>query len=324
MPSAILPPFWHPCLAGGFILDWDGVLAETKLNFAPVREKYFEGRFVPLFEAIETLPPDLAAALEKDIYDVEMGGAECAEPVDGAMELIAWLEEKKISWCVVSRNCHDSITLAAEKTGIPLPQIVRSRDEPPVKPEPEALWSAALEMGAAPEKCVMVGDFVFDLVGARRAGMRAVLVQRPEAVWKYWADVSFDRLAQFVESLNAPEPLVPWEYAALAAEIGKEGLKKAAEKELDISASDPRVLPFLLKKAAEGTVLFRLDDPLAALTPEQWVNMPGLAPSWLDQPIVKVAEYLLNNRFPLAKVLFEEDRAGTILREISVTPSAGG
>lgn len=70
MPSEILPPFWHPSAAGGFILDWDGVLAETKLNFAPVREKYFEGRFVPLFEVMEVFPPDTAAAARLHVNDV--------------------------------------------------------------------------------------------------------------------------------------------------------------------------------------------------------------------------------------------------------------
>lgn len=324
MSSEIMPPFWHPSAAGGFILDWDGVLAETKLNFAPIREKYFEGRFVPLFEAIETMPPHLAAALEKDIYDVEMGGAERAEPVEGAKELIRWLEEKAIPWCVVSRNCRDSITLAAERTGIILPSLVRSRDEPPVKPEPEALWSAAEQMGVPGAECVMVGDFVFDLVGARRAGMRAVLVQRPEAAWKHWADVSFDRLVQFVDSLKAPLPMVPWEYGPLAARIGMEGLREAAGREAALSSSDTDVLPSLLKKAGEGILAFRLDDPAAPLTPEQWRNLPGLPPSWLDQPLKNVAEYLLGHNFPLARILYEEDRAGMILREISPAHSAGG
>ena len=324
MPAEITPPFWHPSSAGGFILDWDGVLAETKLDFAPIRKKYFEGRFVPLFEALEVLPPETAAALERDIYDVEMGGAERAEPVDGALDLIRWLEEKKLPWCVVSRNCHDSIILASEKTGIPLPAVVRSRDEPPVKPEPEALWSAAEEIGVPPRECVMVGDFVFDLVGARRAGMRAVLVQRPEAVWKHWADISFDRLRQFVDSLKNPAPFVPWEYTSCSSAADAETLRRAAVREETLSSSDPFVLSLLLKKAAEGTLNFRLDDPLASLTPEQWANMPGLTPAWLDQSLRSTAQYLLANRFPLAKILGEEDRSGEILREISKTPSAGG
>ncbi len=31
--SVILPPFWHPACKKAFILDWDGVLADTKLDY---------------------------------------------------------------------------------------------------------------------------------------------------------------------------------------------------------------------------------------------------------------------------------------------------
>ena len=75
MFAVVKPPFWHPAFSAGFILDWDGVLAETRLDLAPIRAKYFDGRFVPLFEAVETLPPSLGEQLKKDIYDVEMAGA---------------------------------------------------------------------------------------------------------------------------------------------------------------------------------------------------------------------------------------------------------
>ena len=51
----IAPPFWHPSVARGFILDWDGVLADTKLDFAPIRAKYFKGERVPLVEAADML-----------------------------------------------------------------------------------------------------------------------------------------------------------------------------------------------------------------------------------------------------------------------------
>jgi len=298
------PPFWHPAFSEGFILDWDGVLAETRLSFSAIREKYFGGKFVPLFEAIAALPPDQAEKLKKDIYDVEMEGAEKAEAVPGARDLLDWLYAQDIPWCVVSRNCLDSITLAAERAGLQLPEVVKSRDTPPVKPDPEALWSGAAEMGVPSGKCVMVGDFVYDLVGARRAGMRAVLVQRPEAEWKHWADVSFDFMTGFVASLKSPEPLVPWEYAPIEADR----LKTAAAKGVRLSAASPCLLSECMKKASEGVLYFIIDDPLSPLSPDQWRIMPGLASSWLDQPVREVLTGLLQSRFPMAEVVEEELR----------------
>ena len=115
MPSLKRTHIWNPAARRAFILDWDGVLAETKLSFAHIRQKYFQGRFVPLFESIATLPHEASVALERDIYDEEMRGAESAEAVPGALDLLDWLESERIPWCVVSRNCHDSIRLAAER-----------------------------------------------------------------------------------------------------------------------------------------------------------------------------------------------------------------
>ena len=298
---SVSPPFWHPAFFQGFILDWDGVLAETKLNFAPIREKYFGGEFVPLLEAAQSLPPERREDLNRAIYDLEMAGAETAEAVPGAFELLKWLEDEKKPWCVVSRNCRDSIHLAAARCGLPLPSVVKSRDEPPVKPEPEALWSAALALGVPFEKCLMVGDFLYDLVGARRAGMRAVLVQRPRAEWKHWADVSFDRLTDFVASLKAPEPLVPWEYASLAEDEGREKLAERAGHRVLLSGKDPLILPKALSLAERGILLFALEDsgPLSA---EQWKNMPAIPPSLLDQPLAPVLQSLLSFRYPLAEI----------------------
>lgn len=323
MSGGIIEPFWHPAVSEGFILDWDGVLAETRLNFAPLRARYFDGKFVPLFEAVETLPPPLGEQLRKDIYDVEMAGAESAVAVEGARELVEWLEGEDIPWCVVSRNCMDSIILAAERAGLPLPPVVRSRDEPPVKPAPEALWSAAEQIGVPSGKCVMVGDFVYDLVGARRAGMRAVLVQRPDAEWKHWADVSFDRLSEFVQSLKNPKAIVPWEYAPLVSEKGENSLLAGRGKGTVLSSKTPDVLLRLMKKAEEGILFFRLDDPDAPLLPGQWRKLPGLSPAWLDRPLKAAAEYVLGTRFPFAALVAEESSPDGVEWETISAPEGG-
>ncbi|HCD71703.1 MAG TPA: HAD family hydrolase, partial [Thermovirga lienii] len=63
----IFPPFWHPAQAGGFILDWDGVLANTKLNFQRIRDKYFNGRLVPLLESGRLLEEKKRLELERDL-----------------------------------------------------------------------------------------------------------------------------------------------------------------------------------------------------------------------------------------------------------------
>jgi len=191
----------HPAYAGVFILDWDGVLAETRLNFAPLRQKYFEGKFVPLLETAAALPAPLRAEVEAEIYRIEMEGAERAAAVDGAKDLIAWLAETRKPWAVVSRNCRDSILLAAERCGIALPSVVLSREDPHVKPAAEALALAAERIGAKLSDCVMVGDFVYDLQAARNAGIPFVLVKAAGADWEKDSDFVYASVADFVKDL---------------------------------------------------------------------------------------------------------------------------
>lgn len=299
-------PFWHPAFAEGFILDWDGVLAETALNFRPIREKYFGGRMVPLMEAGQDLPPPLREQLNDDIYRLEMEGASKAVAVPGAYELIEWIGSTGRPWCVVSRNCRDSIDLAAATAKIPLPSMVRSRETPPVKPEPEALWAAAESMRVPPDQCVMIGDFIYDLVGARRASVRAVLVQRPDAEWYHWADVSFATVIDFVKSLKSPIPLVPWEYAPFVRKRGAESLARYGRCLVHLDGEDPLLLVRAFDCAERGVLRFLVGKE-TLLSAEQWRTVPGLEPGLLHQPLSTTLSLLLRRSYPLAKVVLEAD-----------------
>ncbi|MDR2136944.1 MAG: HAD-IA family hydrolase [Synergistaceae bacterium] len=216
MPQKNVSPIRHPAEAGAFILDWDGVLADTRLNFRALRQKYFDGKIVPLIEAAANLPAQVRAEALAEIRAIEMEGAERATPVPGAKDLIAWLDTPGTlggkPWAVVSRNCRDSIVLAAGKCGIVLPSVFLCREDPYVKPDPRALALAAERLGASLSGCVMVGDFVYDLQAARDASIPSVLVKNPatsppgvRAEWEDLADFVYESMGDFVRDLRAFE-----------------------------------------------------------------------------------------------------------------------
>ncbi|MDR1978224.1 MAG: HAD-IA family hydrolase [Synergistaceae bacterium] len=208
----------HPAQAGAFILDWDGVLADTRLDFKPLRQKYFGDSAVAglgMLEAASTFPDPLREEAMAEIRGIEMEGAERATAVDGAKDLIAWLAgggtvadkpRKPRPWAVVSRNCRDSIVLAAERCGIALPSVLLSREDPYVKPDPKALALAAERLGVNLSDCVMVGDFVYDLQAARSAAIPSVLVRSGGAEWERLADFTYATVKDFVEALDAFDP----------------------------------------------------------------------------------------------------------------------
>ncbi|MEA3507601.1 MAG: HAD-IA family hydrolase [Synergistota bacterium] len=302
-------PFWHPACMNGYILDWDGVLADTSLDFGPIRKRYFNGARVPLVEGGRGLSPDLRNAMEKDLYDLEMEGAARARPVDGAHDLLEWLENTGIPWAVVSRNCLDSIREAASRCDISLPDLLFTRDGGPLKPDPRALLGAARALGAAPTRCVMVGDFLYDILGARRAGMRAVLVERVEQEWLPWVDASYPTMKEFVASIYAPRPLAPWEYLDIVATRGADWLKKVWKLKIALPENAYNVLELALRAASLGAGAISV--PGAPLSLEQWLAARFLPVSRVDVPLSEVVTELLRERYPQAMVM--EGSQGEIL-----------
>jgi HAD superfamily hydrolase (TIGR01509 family) len=299
--SVVHPPFWHPVLSEGFILDWDGVLADTRLDFQGIRDKYFGGRRVPLIESDHLLTPEERLSLEKDLYELEMEGASRAVPVRGAHELLSWLEKKRVPWAVVSRNCMDAIREASRCCGIKLPESVFSRDGGPLKPDPKALWAAAEAIGVPAGKCVVVGDYLYDLYGARRAGMRSVLVERQEEDWLRWTDVAFERLMDLVVSLDRPEPVVPWEYKDVVSERGSRWLERAWRLELRLPKESPEALVVALKAAGlgAGCLIVHADEIISV---GHWAETPFLSRDWTGRLVAEFLERFLRERFPQLEI----------------------
>ncbi len=289
------PPFWHPARQEAFILDWDGVLAETSLDFRPLFAKHFGGKRVMLLETLPSLEPSLRKVIEQELIDLEMEGARRAHPVPGAFDFLAFLEERGIPWAVVSRNCEAAVRLAAEAAGITLPQHTFTRDQEPIKPDPRALWRAAAALGATPGRSVMVGDFLYDLMGAKRGGIRGVLVQRDEPSWLPWADLAFGTLGEFVDFLSQDEPVLPSEYRHIAS---SEELRRrwSFSFALPEHAENPGALAFAAAYWGCGALGIPPEEHLA---PSQWMLWHGLEASFLGKPLGESLKHALGSRFPL-------------------------
>jgi HAD superfamily hydrolase (TIGR01549 family) len=216
-------PFWSPSQAEAVIFDWDGVIAETHLDFSGLREKYYGGRRAMLLEDSSSLPEEKRDALMLDLERIELHGAREAELVPDVLEVISWTNGKKIPWAIVSRNCRESIVRAAEAISFELPEIVRSRDDGDcVKPDPRALVETCRALGASPSQTLLVGDYIYDMIGARRAGMRGVLVrEKIETDWTQWLEYSCRSMRELLDEFESPGETTPWEYHKTERKYGK-------------------------------------------------------------------------------------------------------
>jgi HAD superfamily hydrolase (TIGR01509 family) len=96
-------------------------------------------------------------------------------PLPGAVELLADLRARGIVHGIATSGRHPEIDRSLEALGVPEGMVVIDRgDVPRAKPAPDLFLACAAELGVSPSDCYVVGDAVWDLLAARRAGMLSI------------------------------------------------------------------------------------------------------------------------------------------------------
>jgi HAD superfamily hydrolase (TIGR01509 family) len=92
-------------------------------------------------------------------------------PLPGAPELLASLTDRKIPWAIATSGYRATAHHALAMLGLPEDAPMVTRDMVShAKPDPDLFLAAAAQLGADPRHAFVVGDSVWDLLAARRAG----------------------------------------------------------------------------------------------------------------------------------------------------------
>ena len=296
-------PFWSPSDASAILFDWDGVIADTRLDFSEVKRKYYGDRPAMLLEDSVSLASEARESLMRDLEEIETRGARNASFVRGVDRVLGWVEDMKIQWAIVSRNCKKSILISASVMGMKLPSIVRSRDDGDcVKPDPRALREVCGHLSAAPSQALLIGDYIYDMMGARRAGMRGILVRdKIQDGWAPWLELCCANMDELFAWFSSPSDFVPWEYQETALKYGRGFLRTAYEIFLDISDCFPAGTDSTMARAASlgvgGFVVGR-----GVFSPEMWKLNPGFDPASMGMSMADAARSFLSGRWPFASV----------------------
>ena len=96
----------------------------------------------------------------------------------GARELLAALTDAGIKWAIATSGYAATARPALELLGLPEDTPMVTRDlVRHAKPDPDLFLAAAALLGAEPRHAMVVGDSVWDLLAARRAGALGVGLQ---------------------------------------------------------------------------------------------------------------------------------------------------
>jgi sugar-phosphatase len=120
--------------------------------------------------------------------------------IDGAIDLLAKLDEKKISWTIVT-SCTTPLALSRVKAaGIPFPEnSVTFNDVEKGKPFPDPFLLGAKRLGVNPKDCVVVEDAPAGVIAGKAAGcvVAAVLTSHEKHELKM-ADHHLEHLNQLL------------------------------------------------------------------------------------------------------------------------------
>ena len=159
----------------GVIFDLDGTLAHSNPDFPGLRRELGIAPNTDVLAYANSLSEESArlAALEI-IHEYEKSSSQASSWVEGARELIAYLQAKSLPLAILTRNIPEAAHITISRLGIDIELVLTRHDAQP-KPHPEGIQLICQQWQLAPTEILYIGDYLFDLQTAQNAGSRCAL-----------------------------------------------------------------------------------------------------------------------------------------------------
>ncbi len=159
---------------GHWIFDLDGTLTVAVHDFEAIRLELGLPPGAPILEAIAQLPAAERVAMHAHLDAIELALARRTREQPGAHALLSALQTRGVQLGVLTRNSTEIALLTLQAAGLASffpPEHVIGRDQAAPKPDPAGVHALLKRWNALAADTVLVGDFVFDLHAAKRAGL---------------------------------------------------------------------------------------------------------------------------------------------------------
>jgi HAD superfamily hydrolase (TIGR01509 family) len=163
------------------VLAWQRVLAEADIHIDGWKIHRLIGMSGGLLakaagrEIGRELPNADIEALQKRHGAVYKELLPTRRPLPGAVQLLRHLREAQIAHGIATSGKREDVKSSLAALDVPSDMVVVDRsDVERAKPEPDLFLACQQRLNVRPEECYVVGDAVWDLLAARRAGMLGV------------------------------------------------------------------------------------------------------------------------------------------------------
>jgi HAD superfamily hydrolase (TIGR01549 family) len=155
----------------------DGTLVDSGLDFRLMRREMGLAEGQPILETLEQMSPSEADRCREILARHELAGAERATIIPGVVEFLGEVDRRGWPRAVLTRNTRPMTLPTLDRLGLHFDPVV-TRDDAPAKPDPTAIEQICAAWRIPAERIVVIGDFLFDVQVAHRAGSRGVLFTR--------------------------------------------------------------------------------------------------------------------------------------------------
>lgn len=158
------------------IFDLDNTLVDSALDFGRIKAEI--GTDQPILEYRATVDAVEQRRVDEILDRHESRAAATCSLCEGAAELLDFLRGRGVRTALLTRNSRASVTTVLARHGMSFDAVLSREDSAP-KPSPEPVQIICRRLGVAPQDCLMVGDYLYDIQCGQAAGTRTMLVDGP-------------------------------------------------------------------------------------------------------------------------------------------------
>jgi phosphoglycolate phosphatase len=184
------------------LFDMDGTIWQTDIDWMAVRREIgipADGR--PIYEQLKALEPQGRARGIAILERHEALGVKNGRLIPGTEDLLQSLHNAGVKSALVTNNSRRSVDVVLESHPLEF-DLVLSRDDGALKPDPQAFLLALARLGAQPDEAIAIGDAHLDLIAADRAGIAEFILvaDKPYVRDLLPAGVSYHKAADLIEA----------------------------------------------------------------------------------------------------------------------------
>jgi HAD superfamily hydrolase (TIGR01509 family) len=186
------------------IFDLDGTITQPYFDFDAIRQQMgLPKDSGPVLESMSKMAPQQRQQAEKILHYHEQQAVIESRLNPGAKETIEALRAAGIHIGILTRNRSENALAIAEKHGLKFDAVV-DRNDGPVKPDAFGVLRICEQLKVKPQETLLVGDYLFDMLCARAAGVPAVLLANHNRADEFsaYADFTIETIEQILEIIR--------------------------------------------------------------------------------------------------------------------------